>query len=472
MKDRPPVVSKHTYISRLFVGMQTCLEKLGAKPTLAQLEHWAIFIHESMSISSRNYHSVKHVFDIADGWDDPIGLLSAYFHDCIYFNVDGGLSPCQAKMLDSVVKKDADRKCIIVLETDEPLVAMVEDIFGFVPKQELSPMGGLNEFLSAVIAVRQLAPVLDRKSLAQIACCIEATIPFRASKSDEPGPMDKLFERMVAVNEKLELGMTEEELVLAVQRAALLSNRDLGNFGSEDRTWFLDNTWSLLPETNESLRHQYLYTAKEFQHAVFKMNGFFSFLQPERIFTSFRGVPSDETVETLTMQARRNMEIGRKYVGSKLLSVSLLAAFGELTGGDAPMSLFMGDLPSRQHVSCRLEDYLPPPPSQEVTNYDLDVYNILAKGRNAETSFDIRQSPLAAYLYGCMGDEGIDKCLGSVKLYPMEPDSARALLNALPKEAVLGVAENMAKVAVSRAHLIKELIAELYGDEQEENGKE
>ncbi|KAI2499122.1 hypothetical protein MHU86_15392 [Fragilaria crotonensis] len=93
-----------TYIGRLILGMRDCLDRLGAEPTNQQLETFAIFIHESMSTSSRNYHSVKHVFDLTDGWDDPIGILSAYFHDCIYYFVDGGLSSCQKEILQDALE--------------------------------------------------------------------------------------------------------------------------------------------------------------------------------------------------------------------------------------------------------------------------------------------------------------------------------------------------------------------------------
>jgi hypothetical protein len=348
-----------------------------------------------------------------------------------------------------------EQKQFLISDLDDELLLMVESIFGVVPGQEMSPMKGLNEFLSAVSAVRVLSTVLDKRHLAEIACCIEATIPFRPAK-DGITAMDDLFERMIRTNQQFHLGLANTEIVVAVQRAALLSNRDVGNFGSEDRIWFLDNTWSLLPETNESLRHENLYTVNEFQLAVFKMYGFFSFLNPANIFTSYLGVPSEDVLERLTAQARRNLEIGKLYVGAKLLSSSVLAAFAELTGGDAPMSLFTGDRPSRHRVSRRLEDYLPTPTSLE--GRDMDVYNILAHGRNNETSFDIRQSPLAAYLYACLGDEVIT-ILKEHTMHPMTKERAKALLKCIPNDAVCLLGENMAKVAVSRADLIRQVVA-------------
>lgn len=488
-----------TYIARLILVMQDCLAKLEApNDDPFQLEQMAILIHESMSSSSRNYHSVQHVFDISKDLTDPLAILAALYHDVIYYNIDGGLSPSQAKILlrnyqgnsggDGGGDGDGGRQCSnnlqlpvhdihpdrVVLHTstssdgpEDVLLNMVEAIFGFTAGQGVSFQMGLNEFLSAVIAVRCLESTLTTPQLAQIACCIEATIPFRPRDVNTgQTPMERLFDRMVHVNQDFQLGLTEYEVVESVQRAALLSNQDISNFGTKDRNWFLDNTWSLLPETNESLRHQYLYTVKEFQQAVYKMNGFFNFLQPELVFSSFRDIPPPEHMAECVAECRRNLQVGKKYVGAKLLAISVLAAFCELTGGDAPMSLFMGDLPSRHHVSQRLEDSLPHIPVEKVdTGFcDRDVYSILYMGRRTETSFDIRQSPMAAYLYASLGDEGLQRVLTGpfgAALYPMTRDVALQLITILPRDAVTKIAQNMATVAVSRSARILQVIADL-----------
>jgi hypothetical protein len=134
------------------------------------------------------------------------------------------------------------------------------------------------------------------------------------------------------------------------------------------------------------------------------------------------------------------------------------------TGGDAPISLFMGDLPSRKRVSRRLEDELPSPPGERLSqqqHVDLDVYNILLNGRTQEMYFDTRQSPLAAYLYGWMGDAAVKEVMRDLKVYPMESENAIELLSRLPRKIVERIAENMAKVAVSRADAIRSVMANL-----------
>ena len=479
---------RQTYISRLILQMEECLTELeGRDIDYSILEQKAILIHESMSSSSRNYHSVQHVFDISKDLRDPICILAAFFHDCIYYHVDGGLSEVQERILEGVFEvddssseddvkghttsqksKDMSKLILSKRTTQEkdPLIYLVEMIFGFEPGQLVTAMTGLNEFLSAVIAVRELNAHLPLKQLAQIACCIEATIPFRPScKTTGRTAMDRLYENLKSANEELSLGMSDKELVESVQRACILSNSDVGNFGTSDRLWFLDNTWSLLPETNESLRHQYLYTVKQFQHAVFKMNGFFGFLRPDVVFQSFRGVPSEQKMDDLLKECISNLEIGKKYVGAKLLALSVLAAFAELTGGDAPMSLFMGDLPNRHHNSAKLEDSLPSAPEEILSKCDPVVYDILSRGRRTETTFDIRQSPLAAYLYGWLGDDRLMEVLKDVKQYPMERENSIQLLSSLPRDAIRTIAINMAKVALSRSDLILDVVESLPGNE-------
>jgi hypothetical protein len=475
--NEPP--KELTYISRLIVTIRECLRELGvdldADDSLNRnIESMSILIHESMSISSRNFHSVQHVFDISRNLTDPVAVLAALFHDCIYYHVDGGLTERQRNKLEGSIvttqgpcaKSSAppgkSPPFYISHCSGQPLIYMVENIFGYTKGQMVTNMDGLNEYLSAVIAVRELEPFLSMSVLAEIAACIECTIPFRApNKETGESAADKLYKNLSLVNESENLGMTDEQVVTAIQRAVILANEDVENFGTPDREWFLDNTWSLLSETNEALRGQYLYSVIEFQFAIFKMNGFFNFLKPTVVFNQFRGVPDNEELENKISEARRNLEIGRKYVGAKLLSSSTLAAFAVLTGGDVPISLFMGDLPSRHRVSVQLEDTLPVPSDEELAKCDMDVYNLLSQGRRSEAVFDIKQSPMAAYLYGSLGDDGLLDLLGKIKVYPMCADAAKQLLSQLPRLAVQKIGSQMAMVAISRADRINEVLNDL-----------
>ena len=509
-----PQDKRGTYIARLIICLEECLKQLGVSikthdNLLVSLERISCFIHESMSISSRNYHSVQHVFDVAEGLkeEDPIAVIAALFHDCVYYHVDGGLSDLQYDKLRGVMSDQARahqpgvplsssssskqlttfyqaKTSDPLTETDDAVLCIVERVFGYIKGQHVNHQNGLNEFLSAVICVREMEPFLPKPILAQLACCIEATIPFRG-KDEETGQTcsEKLFDRMIQVNTCFDMGFSHNELVQSIQRAVGLSNSDLSNFGAEDVLWFLDNTWSLLPESNEGLRRQYLSSVQQFQCAVFKMYGFFNFLKADMIFRSFQGKPSLEALETQSAHAARNLELGRKYVGAKLLSLSVLAAFAELTGGDAPISLFMGDLPSRtQRISTVsgqsgksglrnsrilsfseriVEESQLYPDNETATNIDAAVYEVLSKGRRTETSFDVKQSPMAAYLYSILGDEELSAILQNVQFHPMTQDTAWNLLRRLPRSAVIEISKHIQYVAISRTEKIAALILNL-----------
>ena len=494
-----------TYMSRLFVTFQDCLLRSNLQAvnvTNRKLESMAVLIHECMSGDSRNYHSVQHVFDISTDFidKDPIATLAAMFHDSIYHNVDQVLSPTQEKalrgcfQLSTTITGDGSSAAVVSGKLDQmapmtcrahmacsedPSLCMVETIFGYDHGQEITSNSGLNEFLSAVVAVRHLEEHLTKAQCAQIAVCIAATIPFKNKPIvEEEGTdgkkrktfMQQLYDNLSETNKYFKLEMSDKDMVESIQRAVLLANADVGNFGSDDIYWFLDNTWSLLTETNTTLRRSFLFTVMEFQHSLFKMNGFFHFLSPEAIFASFEGVPSDKEVQQKTDQARHNLEIGKKYVGAKLLSASVLAAFAVLTGGDAPLSLFVGDLPSRHHQSQSINDTLPVDSENPIffsqddedddaaeEHLDLLVYRILSGGRRSETSFDVKQSPLGAFLYAVVGDRGLRMILDNKTLYPMTEENAKDLLGSLPREVAMYLAKTIASVAVCRAEEIMEV---------------
>ena len=336
---------------------------------------------------------------------------------------------------------------------EDPLLASVADIFGFSSGEILSPFGGLNEFLSAVMAVRCLDGVMTREDQVRVAVCIEAAIPFR--KTDSLGcPREKLFKRLCATNDKYTLRMTQQYCIDAVHDAQDLANRDVANFGTTDRAWFLDNTWKLLPESNIPLRHGALYTVSEYQGALKKMEGFFSFLDPDVIFGSFQEKPDPPSLARMTQRAKRNLEVGRRYIRAKLATMSTLAALALRTGGDAPVAMFMGDLPTENHRTDRLEDFLPPPKAE--VELDEEVFELLAEGRKGESNFDLRNAPLSAYLYGILGDAGLDEVLKHMS-HPMALDDAGTLLARLPDRARAEIANGCAQLAVTRAESLRSL---------------
>lgn len=446
--------AKPSELQRLVRRFMAAFRELGHEATAQQFESWSVLVHECMSGRGRRFHTVEHVFDISSG-APPLETLAICFHDTVYCQVDGGLPYPVEEVLNDAVELNQDGAYVLKpIAEDERLKAMVAVIFGFEAGQVLSPYAGLNEFLSALLAARSLDPALPWSVLAEIVTCIEATIPFRPSV-EGLDPTFALADRLAAANERFEIGLTEEQRIAALSRAVRVANRDVGNFASEDASWFLDNTWKLLPETNSSLRGQRLYTVGEYRLAMTKMEGFLGFLDADVVFRAYQGEPTPEKYEQMRERAQANIAMGCRYLRAKLLAASLVEALAKQTGGDAPISLFMGDLPI-DVPTIRLESYLAPRPGTEATDMDTDVLELLEKGRASESGFDMKRSPLAAHLYRRLGQAECDRLtkLGNESLADTA-QPGRALLEALPDATVRMVADACAHLATTRSSMLR-----------------
>eukprot|EP00545_Synedropsis_sp_CCMP1620_P000520 CAMPEP_0119025442 /NCGR_PEP_ID=MMETSP1176-20130426/33750_1 /TAXON_ID=265551 /ORGANISM="Synedropsis recta cf, Strain CCMP1620" /LENGTH=563 /DNA_ID=CAMNT_0006980979 /DNA_START=120 /DNA_END=1811 /DNA_ORIENTATION=+ len=469
--------SSETYIASLIDDLQTSLQALEAYPPLSKLEEWAIFIHECLSRESRKFHSVHHVFEISAGCD-PLQLLAAFFRDAISCITDGGFTTRQEARVGDIVVHHHDTaeeegsRYTLTKDTDR-LVDLVMDIFGLEAGQDISESyRGLDVFLSAVLMARLLRETLSEPLLAQIAVCMEATIPFRRPSSTGKTALDLLYDRLEKANMKYELDMEITEMIEAIQRAADLNNRNLGNFASEDAVFFLDHTWSLLPERSASLRRSYLYSVNDMASACHEMSIFLSDLDTNVVFQSFRGLPNDDEMEFFQQRLSSNLAKGRKYMSAKLLAVTVCSALATLSGGDVPMSFFAGDLPTHNYHSDRLGEDFPTFDYKELTNNcDNDVYLILNRGRQLEQSFDTRNAPIAAYLYASLGDDGVAAALKQCCV-PMTMKSSMRLLKHLPRQNVQIIATDVGKIAVSRVLAIQELMVELFGQEEQAHDHE
>jgi hypothetical protein len=90
------------------------------------------------------------------------------------------------------------------------------------------------------------------------------------------------------------------------------------------------------------------------------------------------------------------------------------------------------------------------------------VYLLLSRGRNSDTSFDVRRSPLAAYLYGALGGAGVEGLVAScLATYPLSREGSASLLRRLPRGAVAHVAECVARIAYSRSSRILQVVKDL-----------
>lgn len=412
-----------------------------------RLEEMAIVVYKSMSAESRSFHVVQHVFDLSADGADEIQKLAAFFHDCIYYTVDGGLSPMQQSYLNGAIFESKDG---IYLTKNPPKnhIELVTEIFGFTNGQQLIPFQGLNEYLSSVLAVQCYGDFLSLRHLLEVIACIEASIPFRSGDV-----MEDLYERLVKVNEKYDINMNGAELETAVVRAADFANRDIKNFSTTNPNYFVSNTWKIIFESNNHLRTQ-VFSISELALAVQKTTEFFRTLKAETVFSSFRDQPSKEQIIDLTQKAKGNIEISLTYMKCKLLSIAVIAAFAELSGGDAPIALFLGDFPDSKYDV-----------KKEAIELDHRVLTLLKEEqkRSGSADFDIENRiPFTALLYAEIGDVGLEESLKYV-VNPMDEEHAKSLLRSLPINCVTEIGFAFAHNAVTRSQAIRNIVQEMKG---------
>jgi hypothetical protein len=443
---RPPAGTIHRSIQLL----QTALDELGARIAMAEVERIGIMINQAMTAGARSFHTPEHVFDLVDP-GNPYMTLAALFHDLVYYQVDHGFIPQIAKALESTIEPwDNGLRIKPAIQQPDRQLSLCMALFDVKQGQKLAPFGGMNEFLSALVMGKELGSVVKEEDLILATACIESTIPFRPRDASGRTPAETLHDRLQAASRDLHLGLDQGKIGQAVRWAVTFSNRDVANFAENDVTKFLDNTWKLLPETNPSLRTQGVYSIKSYRVALQKMEGFLRSLDPVTIFAQYSGAPPDTEYRQMQRRGERNVSTAGEYLGIKLLTAAILEALAEISGGDAPVSLFMGDIDAKQKGS-RLEDYLPEDKPASGQRVDKTLHDLLAYGRASASSFDLQNSPLSLFIYLHLGANGFRDLLGAARKMFEGSLAPRAFLDALPGGMIAVIAESCACMAFTRA---------------------
>ncbi len=448
------------YLERCTKRLGWALEGLGASPSRRQLQRMARLIVEGTTGPHRHFHTPEHLFMVA-GEDDPVEVLAGLYHDLLYVQVDRSIFLNLACAIAGVVRQDGDH--LAIREAEDlpalPEVSLVIHLFGFEPGQALEPQGGQNEFLSAMVAARELSQHLSLAEIARVAACIELTIPFRPPrKTDGARPVRVLLERLEAANARYRLGMSPGQLRHAMKQAVRLCVRDVAGFGY-DVDLFMDNTWSLLPETNHFLQNPQSYSVTEYRASMQRSFSFFSSLRPEDIYNSFDGEPGEDILKVLTRRATYNLEVGQLYLASKLVALAVLEALAARVGQHTPVATLLQEDPAALPEGRAPEPYpvLGQEPAAFPTSEARDVYALLARGRTQETSYDLNNSPIAAHFFSVLGAAGIRSRLGRAQSYFEGEITADEMIQLVPAELVAPIKERIAEmmrrrmVAVSRA---------------------
>ncbi len=437
-------------VQRLIALIYSSLEQLQVPMSLTGLEDVAALIYRAMTLPGRHFHTLDHVFSFSKS-GEPIQTLAGLFHDVVYYQVDMGFLPEIMELIRPyILEQEHDFWLTREPYPQDRMFGIAREIFNYAPGQELSPYVGLNEFASALVMNKMLAGIVPERDLVRMTVCVEASIPFRGVDEHGWSHFDVLEGRLKAVNQKYDCGLSSAEIVKAIQNAVLFSNKDVENFSETNPGRFLDNTWNLLPETNTALRHRNMYTIREYRQALEKMGVFFQGLNYKNVFNQYGGVPADEEFSEMVSKARYNVSLAREYLMIKLVAQAVLEALAELTGGDAPLSLFLGEIADRGKRVKGIQHYLPVVPPESWVNHQPVILELLESGRASDSVFDLRNSPVSLYVYHVLSGSQICHLSELAEQMFKNTLSAQDFLNAIDGQAVSDIARACASMVFTR----------------------
>lgn len=418
--------------------------------TSEELEDLAITIHRSMSMEARQFHTPEHVLHLANA-ADPIQSLAALFHDIVYYQVDRGFSPeIYGCIAPYILEVEGELWLIEAQDPDDRLFRMTMDMFEVSPGQKLSTQVGSNEFMSALVMTKRLEKLVPEKYLLQIITYIEATIPFRGKDTQNIGPFERLAKRLRNASQAYQFQMRNSEIDNTVCGAVTFANRDVDSFAEKDASVFLDGTWKLLPETNVALRSGRIYSIKDYRRALQTMGNFLAQLNPENVFHQYMGTPPEADFRQMVKLAYQNIATAREYLSIKLLAIAMIEALADLTGGDAPLTLFTGDILLDGAGNRLYEKYLTPVVDPVAQDRSSVIYRLLESGRGGEANFDNRNSPLALFLYNQLAHDQIPRMLSFAQEMFAGKLEPRAFLSRFDAFLVTAVARACAATVMTR----------------------
>ena len=451
-------------INHFILHLAAAFEALDAPVPMAQVEHMAVLVHSAMEAPRRRYHVSDHALYMCEGMA-PRQVLAAVFHDIVYYQLDGGLAPQLSALVSPVVSLQGDALVLLEPGAGNGELQLCLDVFGFQPGQALPLFGGMNEFLSAAVAVRLLQPWLKLSDLLAVVASIEATVPFRPLDANGLDCTTHLAKRVRQQARLLQLpeGQVLEGYVLGVMRDAIaIANRDVGGFGEPDPGKFVSATWLLIEESNAPLAAVGVYTLQDYREALTRMQVFLEGLLASRVFHHHDGIPDAQTYERMTLTAGANLGFASAFLRLKLLSICMVEALARETGGNGPVSMFLGDIRSSHGRPERVEDHLPPGPcGASLHKLDTRILQMLEKGRPEDSRNDLTVSPLTAYVYRCLGPQGCADALARAKRMVAGELSARDFLASLPQDMLDSVIDACACIAVSRREPLRALQSRL-----------
>ncbi len=445
-------------INRFISLFDTAFRGLPVSVSMADTERLALLVHHAMESTKRVYHKSAHVFGMCEGMR-PVQVLAALFHDLVYYQLDQGFPPHSRYWLRGVTREVGDTLVLQPIPPEDTELALCAALFDFVPGQVLPLYGGMNEFLSAVVAARLLQPHLGTPELIAVVACIEATIPFRAPDSQGETASERLAQRVFqAYCDRVDGSDPVAAQAFAdrvVWDAVALTNRDVDSFGQVDPGLFLSSTWLLIEESNAPLAVAGTYTVQEYRLGLSRMDGFLRRLNPHDVFQQYKGQPSVNDMDVLRSTAHHNIGFATEYLGAKIAAIAIVEALALCTGTDGPTAMFLGEIRSAHGQPEGVADYLPAVPAKSDVNPEL--LRAFEKGHSLESNNDLTASPVTAFVYRSVGHQGTQDALVLAREMFDGQRGPLAFLQALDRVMVVAIVRACAQIALSRRDALQEL---------------
>jgi hypothetical protein len=409
-------------------------------------------IRAAMTAHTRFYHTLDHIFILIDP-DDPFRTLAALYHDVVYYQVDQKFTEEIESLVKPYIHFQPDESVCIAeyIPPQDRMIEMALKMFDLRLGQRLPAAAALNEFLSAVVMLKQLEEFLAAKPLVLITMMIEATIPFRPLDDRGRTHFEVLAERLRRISrEYCQDSLSQSEIESGIKDAVLFSNKDIQSFAEPDAARFLDNTWKLLPESNPFHLVRILYTIRSYRQALQQMHGFLCRLEADNIFSQYHGTPPEAEFNRIVNNAHINLRLGCEYLKIRIVAISLLEALAEVSGGDASMKLFLAELPAKNGRKLRFDYFLPriEPPSWVDTSST--IYRLLTGSRGGDWGYDPVTSPLSLYVYMSLPPEDLSACFELAGRMFDEKVTADEFLRRADQGVVSTVAQASAEIVFIR----------------------
>lgn len=302
-------------------------------------DHFA-FIGNEIEPELREFFAANKLSEEKINIVDAVTARAGFHHDVFQLHVDREMPEEASRVIRGYLKKSANGSfeksssgnLIINDELSSDLTfKMALALFDYKPGQEITPLGGGNEFVSALFAGAQgEKDSLPAKYRLAEMFFIAGTVPFKA-----PNYFTTLEERLKKANEILPENkrLSEDEIKMFSIGACAMANRDVIGF-RESFSHFNRGGRDLLIETGRNFDNPDEAIAgyagqkgflKGFVHAN-SSSGNIS------VFHSSNGYPDDEKLAEFEERARRNIEATEVYLNAHIAATGVLSALHVAAG--------------------------------------------------------------------------------------------------------------------------------------------